>query len=72
MLDVTALSPSRAGYVTVYPCDQPLPPTATVNFTVLDSGEENLAYVPLAPDGSVCVHRSASVSVELTLFGWAR
>ena len=70
LLDVAALSASQAGFVTVYDCDLARPNTATVNFTRLDDGEENQAYVPLSADGSICIHRSTAVSIELTLFGW--
>src|SRR5204862_2913781 len=31
-LNVTATEPERAGYLTVYPCDQPRPTASNVNF----------------------------------------
>ena len=68
-LNVTATEPDRAGFLTVYPCDAPVPVASNVNYrageTVADA-----AIVALAGDGTVCVYTSAASHVVVDLNGW--
>src|SRR5204862_115715 len=68
-LDVTATEPERAGFLTVYPCDAPLPVASNVNYTAGESVAD-AAIVGLAADGTVCVYTSAASHVVVDLNGW--
>ncbi|MCU1346594.1 MAG: hypothetical protein JWL70_2860 [Acidimicrobiia bacterium] len=68
-LDLTAADPDGPGYLTAYPCDQPRPTTSNVNYGV-NSWVTNLAIVPVAADGSVCVFSLQPVRVRADVVGW--
>ncbi len=68
-LNITSVSPSAAGFVTVYPCDmcapdcvQPEPGTNTAR--------PNLVIVPVAADGSVCLYTSSEVDLVADVMGY--
>src|SRR5262249_39891514 len=67
-LDVIATLAATPGFVTVFPCDGPMPATSTVNFT---PGAEatNAALVPVGPSGLVCVWSSAAVHLVVDVVG---
>jgi len=65
--NVTALSSSSAGHLTIYPDGSPLPPTSTVNFTAGQTRANN-AIVVLGTTGGVTVRSAlASGTVEAIL-----
>jgi cell wall-associated NlpC family hydrolase len=68
-LNVTATEPDRAGFLTVYPCDAPLPVASNVNYTA-GASVADAAVVGLAADGTVCVFTSAASHVVVDLNGW--
>ena len=67
-LSLIATGASAAGYLTAFPCDQPVPATSAVNFR---AGGTETAMVTVglgADDGSVCVVTSAAAHVVADLF----
>ena len=62
--NVAVDQPQRAGFVTVFPCDQERPNVANLNF-VAGETKSNSATVELTGDGFVCVYSSASAHVIL-------
>lgn len=68
-LNITAVEPSAAGYLTVYPCTLTRPTTSTVNFTV-GHDVANSTIATLASDGYVCVYTSVAVHVVVDITGW--
>lgn len=66
---VTATDATLPGFLTAYPCDRPVPVASNVNYVArLASG--NLATVPLAADGSLCVFSQRDSHVVVDVFGW--
>ena len=61
VLNVTAVHPSAAGFVTVWDCSGP-PVTSNLNFAA-DDTRANLVITGTDADGSVCVKTSASTDV---------
>ncbi|MCU1501565.1 MAG: hypothetical protein JWM12_919, partial [Ilumatobacteraceae bacterium] len=73
LITVTDTNTSGPGFVTVWPCDQPLPNASTIN-TWSDQLRSNLALVKLAADGTACLQLYTSNSTPLDLVvdavGW--
>ncbi|NOX29305.1 MAG: hypothetical protein GXP35_04555 [Actinobacteria bacterium] len=62
ILNVVAVGPDRNGYLTLYPCDEDVPSTSSLNY---QRGQvvANSAILQLAGDGAICVFSSADVHV---------
>jgi hypothetical protein len=75
--DVRAVSLNLAtiafanGYLTAYPCDRPRPLASNLNYVPLLVGT-NLATVPVAADGSVCIFSYKPALIVADLVGWYR
>jgi cell wall-associated NlpC family hydrolase len=69
-LNVTATEPERAGYLTVYPCDQPQPVASNVNYVASRDTADAAVVGVSATDGSVCVFTSAATHVVVDINGW--
>ncbi len=67
-LNVTVTSPAGAGFVTVYPCDAPRPPTSNLNFVAGDT-VANAAMVRPGADGTVCVYTMSDTEVIVDVVG---
>ena len=67
-LNVTVTWPRSAGFLTVWPCDQPRPLASNLNY-VRHQTVANLAITPLAADGSACVYTSQDAHVVVDLEG---
>jgi hypothetical protein len=67
-VNLAVTEPSTAGYVTVYPCDQPRPGTANIN---VDAGQtiSNFAQVALSPSGELCVVSNIATHVVIDVLG---
>ena len=67
-LNLTAAGAAGAGYVTAYPCGGAVPVVSNVNF---GPGETiaGAAYVPVGPDGTICVFSEVPVDVIVDLTG---
>jgi hypothetical protein len=68
-MNVTITGPDAGGYLTVYPCDQPVPDASNLNF-VTGQDVPNLVTVKLAADGSVCLRPSARTHVVADVGMW--
>ncbi len=67
-LNLTATDATGPGYLTVWPCGQPVPATSILNF-VPGQTVANFATVAMGT-GGVCVAASAPVHVVADLMGW--
>ena len=68
-LNVTAVDPSGAGYVTVYPCNDTRPFVSNVNY----SGPgvyPNAVITPLSADGEVCFYSKVSTHLIADVNAW--
>ncbi len=69
VLNVTAVDPGAAGFLTVYPCDTDPRGTSSVNFGE-GTTTPNLTVSGLSAAGTVCVASSASTELVVDLQGW--
>lgn len=69
LLNITAVRPASAGYVTVYPCGMPLPTASNVNY---QAGQvvANAALVGVGIGGAVCVYTSATSDIIVDVSGF--
>jgi hypothetical protein len=68
-LNVTATDTTGAGYISAYPCDRARPTASILNYAPLET-VPNLAVVPLAANGTVCLFSSATVDLVVDVAGW--
>jgi hypothetical protein len=68
-VNVTAINPKAEGFVTVYPCDEPLPLASTLNFTA-GAIVANAAMVKLGASGSICVFSNVETDLILDVNGY--
>jgi hypothetical protein len=68
-LNLTATNADATGYLTAYPCDQPVPRTSNLN---VDTGgtAASAVIVTVSATGSVCVASSVPTNVIVDLMGW--
>jgi subtilisin family serine protease len=68
-LNVTAVSPDGAGFVTVWPCSVDRPLASSLNFS---SGDviPNGVVAPLSSSGSVCFYSSSRTDLVIDIAGW--
>jgi N-acetylmuramoyl-L-alanine amidase len=71
VLNITAVKPSRGGYLTVYPSGRPRPGTSNLNFPAGRPAVGNLVHVAVGSGGKVSVYAGgADLHVVADLFGW--
>src|SRR5512134_2866447 len=68
LVNLTATDALAAGYVTAWPCNEPMPPTSVLNFTT-GHAVPNLVATKL-PAGGLCLASSAPVHVLADVEGW--
>jgi len=68
-LNVTVVTPSSAGFITVWPCDVARPLSSNVNY-VAGQVVANGVIAPVSADGTVCLFSQASTDVVVDLAGW--
>jgi hypothetical protein len=68
VFNVTAVSPSAAGYITAYPCDRSRPETSNLNYSYGDV-VANLAVTRPDTDGNVCLFSFAETDLIVDLAG---
>jgi hypothetical protein len=68
-LNVTAVDPCAAGFLTVYPCDGSPPLASSVNYGAHDT-RPNLAVARLSAGGRVCIYSMVQTDVVVDLMGW--
>ncbi len=70
VLNVTAISPTRRGFVTVYPAGADRPVTSSLNFTAGDV-RPNLVLAKVSADGRVSFYnQSGSTQLAVDAVGW--
>ncbi len=69
MLNVTVTSPTTAGHLTVWPCDQPQPDTSNLNF-IAGQTIANAVLATVDGDGKVCAVSDAAVDLIVDAQGW--
>jgi hypothetical protein len=69
VLNVTVTQPTAAGYVTVWPADQPMPLASSLNF-VPGQTVPNLVLVPVSADGKVKLMASGNTHLIADLAGY--
>jgi hypothetical protein len=64
IVNVIAVRPGESGFLTMYPCDQDVPSTSSLNYR---RGQvvANSAILQLSGDGAICVFSSADVNVVI-------
>jgi hypothetical protein len=67
-LNVTVTQPDDAGFVTVFPCDEPRPTASNVNY-VRGQTVPNAGTVKVAADGTLCIYSLAPTHVIVDLAG---
>ncbi len=68
VLNVTVLGSAGPGFVTVYPCDQPLPNGSNINYR---QGQviANAVFARLDGSGTTCIHTSATAQLVVDVTG---
>lgn len=69
MLNVAAIKPDTGGYITLWPCDQPMPTAANVNFAA-GSVVSNAVFVKIDPNGQVCFASTAGTDLAIDVVGY--
>lgn len=69
LLNVTAVAPSSAAYVTVWPCNSPRPNASNLNVAA-GSDAANTVLTAMANDGTVCVYASSDLDIVIDAVGW--
>jgi hypothetical protein len=67
-VSITAVLGERPGYLVAYPCSEDVPTVATVNH-LSDEVISGAAFVPVGPDGTICVWSLNPVDVTVDLTG---
>ena len=68
-LNVTVVTPSGSGYITVWPCGVPMPLASNLNF-VLGDVVPNGVMASLGSEGSVCFYSSSETDLIVDIAGW--
>ena len=68
VLNITVIRPESRGFVTVYPCDQPQPLSANLNYSAGDI-VANSVIAKLDSTGAACVFTSARTDVVVDVSG---
>lgn len=68
-VNLTVISPSEAGFATVYPCSAEVPMVSTVNYAP-GAVSANSVIVPLSERGSICVFTLAAADFALDVSGF--
>jgi hypothetical protein len=71
VLNVTAVKPSRGGYLTVYPTGRARPTTSNLNYPAGRPAVANLVHVAVGSGGAVTLYAgNADVHVVADVYGW--
>ena len=70
-MSVTVTNAAQPGFVTVYPCGQSRPPTASVNFPAGAAVTTNAVVSGIADNGWVCIFTSVDVDLVVDVNGYS-
>lgn len=68
-VNLTVQHPEGDGFATLYPCEDTVPPTSSINFRAGQT-VANAAVVPLSDDGKLCVYTARTTSIIIDLTAW--
>ncbi len=68
-MNLTAVSASAAGYITVWPCDAPRPNASNLNIAT-GATRPNLVTVALSAFGTACIYSSVAVHLLADVAAW--
>jgi hypothetical protein len=68
VIDLAAVDPAGAGYLTAWSCDEAKPPTSNVNY-LAGATRAAHAVITLAADDSICVYTMATTDVIVDVTG---
>jgi peptidoglycan hydrolase-like protein with peptidoglycan-binding domain len=70
-LNLAVVKPGSGGFGTVWPCNEPMPTTANINYR---PGENisNGVVAPIGDNGDICVFLSSPADVVVDVAGWFR
>jgi hypothetical protein len=66
-LNLTAVNPEAAGYLTAYPCGRGRPDTSSLNFAAGETRPNNA--IVATDDGSICVYADTSADILIDVTG---
>ena len=66
-LNLTAVDPAAAGFLTAYPCGRGRPDTSSVNFAAGETRPNNA--IVATDDGSICVYAHTSTDIVIDITG---
>ena len=69
LLNVTAVNPSAAGFLTVYPCGTTRPNASNVNYAAGDI-QSNLVVAPIDSQGRTCIYTHARTDIVADIQGY--
>jgi hypothetical protein len=69
VLNVTVDGPQLAGFITIYPCDAPLPTASNLNY-VAGQTVPNAVISKLSASGTVCLFNSAATHLIVDIAGY--
>ena len=69
VVNITAVDPSSAGFVTVYPCDASPPLASSLNFAA-GATIPNELISKLSSTGTICLYTTAAVDLVVDVTGW--
>ncbi len=68
--NVVAVGVDFGGFLTVWPCTDPMPLASNVNYQRPGEVIANSVVAPIGPDGSICVFTHAGADVVVDVSGW--
>ncbi len=68
-VNVTAINPTLAGFITVFPCGEQIPVASTVNFTP-GAIVPNAAVVKVGANGAICIYSNTDTDVVVDANGY--
>lgn len=69
VVTLTVTDPTLRGFITVFPCDQPIPRASNLNF-VAGQTVADVAISPIAADGTICLYASATTHLIVDVNGY--
>ena len=69
-LNVTAVSPAAAGYLTVWDCSATRPNTSSLNYAAGEAAIASSINAAMSSTGNVCIYTLAAVDVIVDVQGW--
>lgn len=68
-LNITAVTPSQPGFITVWPCDVTRPDASNLNFAV-GGAVANSVIAPVGASGKVCFYSNQETDFLVDITGW--